>query len=332
VGARQPQSESAHEKVGSSVTKRDERDPASSVLICTRNRPQHLKRCLSFVAQLDFPNFEVVVVDNGSHDGAAERLAAEHGARYVVEEVVGLSRARNRGLEVCRGEFIAFIDDDAIPEADWLTQLVKAFETPEVMAVTGRVAHPDDTPVGPNHPLYPRFIVAESAAAGIDRKTPNWFELVNFGGVGIGANMAFRRRGLQELKGFDLRLGRSAPLLGNEETYAFFSLVRRGYQVVYNPHAIVRHPCGALRRELRTRYLKDLYGSAAYASFLFFEEPDYRQATLECALRRVRQRLGRMNGNGNGSKPPSRFPRSQLLLAAVTGPLLYFRSRLTNNS
>ncbi len=310
----------------------DETHPYCSVVICTRNRPHHLERCLSSVARLDFRAYEVVVVDNASRDGTTPRLAAMWGARYVEEKVIGLSRARNRGLEACRGEIVAYLDDDAVPERGWLTQLIRPFDAPQVMAVTGRVCRPDDTPVEPNHPLSPRFTVPECAAAGIDQQTPNWFELVNFGGIGIGANMAFRRRALEELKGFDVRLGRSAPLLGNEETYAFFLLVSRGYRVIYCPHAVVYHPCHALPKELRSRYLKDLYGSAAYASFLFFEQSDYRQATLECAFRRVRQRLGHMNGHGNGSKPPARFARSQLLLAAVSGPLLYFRSFFTNVS
>jgi GT2 family glycosyltransferase len=286
---------------------------------------------LSFIAKLDFPNFETVIVDNASDDDSSRRLAAAWGARYVEEKVVGLSRARNRGLAACRGEIIAYLDDDAVPEGNWLTHLVEEFNAPEVMAVTGRVCYPDDTQLGSDDPFRPRFNVSKSALAGLDRQTPDWFEAVNFGGVGIGANMAFRRKALEELKGFDVRLGRSAPLLGNEETYVFFSLVSRGYRVVYAPRAVVYHPCGAPSKELRARYLKDLYSSAAYAAFLFFEEPDYRHATMACALRGVRRNLKRMKGNGTG-KPAARLSRSQFLLAAVSGPFLYFRSRLTNVS
>jgi cellulose synthase/poly-beta-1,6-N-acetylglucosamine synthase-like glycosyltransferase len=61
------------------------------------------------------------------------------GVRYVVEPLVGLSRARNRGARACDSEIVAFLDDDALPEPEWLSGLLREFEDPLVMAVTGRI-------------------------------------------------------------------------------------------------------------------------------------------------------------------------------------------------
>jgi glycosyltransferase involved in cell wall biosynthesis len=113
--------------------------PTCTVVICTRNRPEHLERCLGAVTRLLYPRFDVLVVDNApSHDRARE-IAARWGADYVVEPALGLSRARNRGVRASQSEIIAFLDDDALPEPDWLCNLVTEFRDPMVMAVTGRI-------------------------------------------------------------------------------------------------------------------------------------------------------------------------------------------------
>src|SRR6266852_5422463 len=99
-----------------------------SIVICTRNRPAQLERCLEGLSHLTYPSFEVVVVDNASDDDQARRIAARWGVRYTVEPMRGLSRARNRGVLASIGEIIAFIDDDAVPRSEWLDALVSEFQ------------------------------------------------------------------------------------------------------------------------------------------------------------------------------------------------------------
>ncbi len=316
---------------GETVSKRT---PAScTIVVCTRNRPEHLERCLAAVSRQNYPSYEVLVVDNASDGDQTRNVALKYNTRYVVEGVVGLSRARNQGLAHSRGEIVAYIDDDAVPEPDWLSCLLEGFSAPEVMAVTGRVFLPVNANLAKYrmHPFTsPEAPTAESST--LDSRMPGWFDRVNFRGLGIGANMAFRRAALEKLGGFDVRLGRSAPLKGCEETYAFFSLISRGYQVAYACRAVVHHPWGATETEMWARRMADLYAAAAYAAFLFFEEPDYRGATLDCVARRVRRNFGRVNGKGNGDGMMMRndlFPRRRVLLAMASGPFLYLRSLFT---
>src|ERR1017187_10224623 len=87
-------------------------------------RPILLKRCLSAVARLHPAPTQVVVVDNSKGDADTEKVAREFGARYTLEPKAGLSHARKRGLDECETEAVAFLDDDAIPQPDWLGTLL----------------------------------------------------------------------------------------------------------------------------------------------------------------------------------------------------------------
>src|SRR6266542_3187565 len=110
-----------------------------TVVVCTRDRPEELERCLAALAKLDFPSYCILVVDNAPKDDRTREIATRHGVSHVHEPVGGLSRARNRGARASETEIVAYIDDDAIPEPGWLSGLVAEFEDPSVMAVTGRI-------------------------------------------------------------------------------------------------------------------------------------------------------------------------------------------------
>ena len=90
--------------------------PSCTVVICTRDRPEHLERCLGAVSRLDYSPFEVLVVDNASRNGRSRDVAARWNARYIFEPVAGLSRARNIAARACNTEIVALLDDDAVPE------------------------------------------------------------------------------------------------------------------------------------------------------------------------------------------------------------------------
>ena len=99
-----------------------------SVVVCTRDRAPMLQGCLEELARhrAEGCAFEVIVVDNGSSDGTAALLEAATDVRTITEPVAGLSRARNRGLEAATGDLVAFLDDDARPEAGWAHALAAA--------------------------------------------------------------------------------------------------------------------------------------------------------------------------------------------------------------
>src|SRR5271166_4416143 len=262
--------------------------PGCSVVICTRDRPEYLDRCLSVLDALDYPHFEIVVVDNAPSDGRTRELADRRKVRYLLEPAPGLSRARNRGARESTGEIIAYLDDDAIAEPGWLGGLAAEFNDPRVMAVTGRVL-----------PLDPGGEEAQMCAAlagrdqgprrqVFDRETPSWFKLANFGGIGIGANMALRASAFNILRGFDPRLGRGAGVPASEENYAFFELITRGYRVVYTPAAVVRHHSPRNFAELRAVRISTLAEAASYLAFLLVERPDYRPATMKFIVNGIR--------------------------------------------
>ena len=112
--------------------------PSCTIVICTRNRPRELDRCLAAVKHISYPDFDVLVVDNAPEDDRTREVADRWGVRYLAEPVAGLSRARNRGALVCDSDFVAYLDDDAVPTAKWLRALAREFRDPRVMAVTGR--------------------------------------------------------------------------------------------------------------------------------------------------------------------------------------------------
>ncbi|MGB6015317.1 MAG: glycosyltransferase family A protein, partial [Nodosilinea sp.] len=111
-----------------------------SVVICTRDRPQQLARCLRSLQSLTTPAHEIIVIDNAPSSEATKQLVAEFPAvRYCQEPRPGLSVARNRGIAIATGDLIAFTDDDVEVHSHWLEQLRTAFQHPTVMAMTGLI-------------------------------------------------------------------------------------------------------------------------------------------------------------------------------------------------
>lgn len=299
-------------------------------MVCTRNRPEYLHQCLAAVSQLHYSNFEILVVDNAPSDERTRDVAQRWGARYVVEPVVGLSRARNCGAAHSRTDLIAYLDDDSLPKPDWLSALAVEFSDFRVMGAAGRIC----APPAPSEELH--FIEAIQGNGEIngsrklfDRETPGWFELSNFGGIGAGGNMAFRRSAFEVWPGFDPRLGRGAVVDSSEDNYAFFSLVERGYRVAYSPDAVVVHPTRRTAEEYRSRYLKDCAVSIGYLTLLLIEQPKYRGLVLKYIV-------AGLSGRRRSWRGPLTYPNALLaptwrvMMARLSGPLLYARLRLQN--
>ncbi|MFQ5591200.1 MAG: glycosyltransferase family 2 protein [Phycisphaerae bacterium] len=135
------------------VESRAERSRALvSVVIPSRNRRELLGRCLEALSRQTHPPYEVVVVDDGSSDGTWEYLArfandhADMSLRCLRNDShLGANPSRNRGIRECGADFVAFLDDDCVPAADWLERLVSGFVSERVAAVTGHVDDPDPT-------------------------------------------------------------------------------------------------------------------------------------------------------------------------------------------
>lgn len=298
--------------------------PRWSVVICTRDRAAALARCLESVRASKHPSFEVVVVDNSAGDPKTEATVSAAGARYVVEPVPGLSRARNTGASAARGEYVAFTDDDATVDERWLSRLDEATRQQDCAAYTGRILiAPPDAP-GPR---------AYTAVGGedlgtrpfrVDQGAENWFEISNFGSLGIGPNLAFRRSLFESQWGFPEHLG-PPHSIACEEHYALFDLIRRGHAVAYVPDAIAHHYCVETVADVDRRRMRMLRGTAAYSLMLLIEERGYRGRTL-------RHIAGAVTGRRRPwrtTTPETPFAtRSERVRAAVSGLGLYLRSWL----
>lgn len=226
-----------------------------SVVVCTRDRPAELARCLRSLEGLAASS-EVLVIDNAPRDDAARQVVAATPFRYVREERPGLDRARNRGIAEARHELIAFTDDDVEVAPDWTGALAAAFADPRVAGVTGRVLPAaQETPA---QRLFQRY------GNGMDKgDRPRLFdgaalrpaEILRAQDVGVGANMAFRRQALEAAGGFDPALDVGTPAAGAGDLDLFHRLLRDGLLLRYEPAARVHHhhrrDLPGLRRQIR---------------------------------------------------------------------------------
>ncbi|WP_083162661.1 glycosyltransferase family 2 protein [Mycobacterium aquaticum] len=222
--------------------------PQVSVVICTRDRASGLAECVERVANQDYPNFEIVVVDNAPADpnavpAALAALDVSVPVRYLREPRAGLSWARNTGWRAAQADIIAFIDDDEVPDRHWLAELVRGFATlPTVGCVSGAVL-PAELRTEPQH-WFEQF-GGHSKGRGFTREVfdPDYPQspLYPLPPFGAGANMAFRREVLADIGGFHVALGAGTPAKGSEDTYAFTRLLLARHTMVYQPTSITWH-------------------------------------------------------------------------------------------
>ena len=252
------------------------RKPSCSVVVCTRHRPALLARCLASLARLEHRSYEVIVVDN-TRRTRGRAVAAEAGARYVVESRVGLSRARNTGRPGAEGAIVAYIDDDAVAEPDWLTRHAAAFDDPGLLGTTGRFCRLLSTR------LQPRYAAAGGEDLGDLVSRRSFDSRV----VRDGELRRRRRRSEHGVQAHALRAGGgfreslgSARESSARESYAFFTIIRAGHAIAYLPDAVVRHDYPTTMPALRQSASRILRGSAAYMLMLLVEEPEFRRNTI----------------------------------------------------
>jgi glycosyltransferase involved in cell wall biosynthesis len=216
--------------------------PPISVVVCTRDRPDLLARCLRSMASLEYPTWEVIVVDNAPTSGATRVEAAAAGVRYVCERFPGLDRARNRGLAEARHEIVAFTDDDVEVDPRWLTGIARGFADPQVSAVTGMIAPAAlDTEAQLLFELRYSGMGKGAAPRRWDPAILPAARVLAAHSIGVGANMAFRRQALERLGGFDTALDVGMPARGAGDLDMFHRLLAAGDVIQYEPAALVRH-------------------------------------------------------------------------------------------
>lgn len=310
--------------------------PLVSVVIATRDRTESLATCLQAVDALEYPNYEVVVVDNApSTDATAELIASEFAdnprIRYVKEEHPGLGWAHNCGLKHARGEFIAFTDDDVTVDRHWLSEIVRAFSLgPNVGCVTGLIM-PLELETLPQywfdvHSRFNKGFQRHVFDMGPNRPDDPLFTYRNM--FGAGANMSYRADALRSVGGLDASLGPGTPATNGEDLDIWYRIIEAGYQLVYQPAALVHHRHREDYAALRHQFYTYGVGFAAYVTKRVATDPleGFR------ILGRIPAILSFTRAQGHdGADPELQYPAELTKVewrGRFYGPLAYAKSRL----
>ncbi len=256
--------------------------PTVSIVVVSRNRAALLRRCMMGLSQLLYPEYEIVVV---SDPAGLEALADYAGKiKTVAFHTPNISEARNLGIAQASGEVIAFIDDDAVPEPTWLTELVKGFDLGDVAAVGGYVrgrngisfqwkaGSVDQTGLraeidGPEVPFVPNLPEGQTAKL-------------------EGTNMVVRRDALSALGGFD-----PAFHYYLDETDLCLRLAEAGYAIAFAPTAEVHHGFAANATRSAIRAPTSLFQmGASKAVFLRKHTSSAELETILAAYAQVQRR------------------------------------------
>jgi len=234
--------------------------PRVSVVVCTYNGGPTLAQCLRSLELLDYPDYEVIVVDDGSTDSTREIVARFPSVRAVHQTNQGLSVARNVGLQMATGSIVAYTDSDCFADPDWLTHLVHQLVRSKAAAVGGPNLTPEDgrlvacVAAAPGQPTH--VLVSDQVAEHIP-----------------GCNMAFRREALLAINGFDPQYRKAG-----DDVDVCWRLQQAGMWITFAPGAFVWHH----RRQNPRAYLKQQAGYGEAEALLGFKHPD------------------KFNGRGNG--------------------------------
>ena len=297
-----------------------------SVVVCTRDRADMLYACLRALVSLDYPQYEVIVVDNSPSNEDTAKLVRSFPVRYVREPRRGLDWARNCGIAAASHDLIAFTDDDARPDRKWLRAISSAFTDPDVAAVTGMVA-PAELETD-SQQLF-EFGYGGMGKGFLRRRftkenTP--LEQLLWAHVfGVGANMAFRRKALEEVGTFDVALDVGTPSGSGGDLEMLHRLLARGNTILYDPAALVWHVHRRSPLILRRQLFDNGKGFGAYLITCCSKNTTPTKSIFRFAIKEwlgkwLVRRLIRPNG----------FPRRLVwveLWGAMHAPLAYFSAQ-----
>lgn len=226
--------------------------PKVSVVVCAYNAASTLGECLESLTHVDYPNFEVIVVNDGSQDATGEILKNFPQFVAISQTNQGLSYARNVGTEIANGEIVAYTDADCVVDRDWLRCLVQAMQDQGVDAIGG-----------PN--ITPKSDGWSAQCVSVSPGNPSHVMLDDHHAEHVpGCNMAFNRDLLLSLGGFDPQY-RAA----GDDVDMCWRLLDNGGTIGFAPGAFVWHH----RRETFGAYLKQQIGYGRAEALLLFMHP-----------------------------------------------------------
>ena len=224
--------------------------PKASVVVCSYNGAKTLDRCLTSLKEINYPSYEVILVDDGSTDNTQEIAASHNWVKNIRQENKGLSFARNVGAHASGGDVIVYTDSDCMADPDWLYYLMGTLLSGDYAGVGGpNISPPAENwvqacvsaaPGGPNHVLL-TDVVAEHIP---------------------GCNMAFHRWAFDQVGGFDPEYRKA----GDDVDFCW-RLQQSGGVIAFSPAAIVWH----YRRFTLQAFRKQQQGYGEAESMLRFQ-------------------------------------------------------------
>jgi glycosyltransferase involved in cell wall biosynthesis/GT2 family glycosyltransferase len=235
----------------------------TAVVVCTRNRPADLRRCLASLAAVPLPGCRVIVVDQSDGTETAsvfEELVGElPGFEYLASGRIGASIARNQGARSMRSGLVLFTDDDCEITAEWVVDWRRFFAVhPTVGVAFGRVDVPDFDPTAGHIPSFDPG--HEDRVWGLDVFSRG------AGFVGMGANMAVRHDAFDVVGGFDEVLGPGARLIAGEDHDVALRIVEAGFSLGQAAQPTVTHY--GFRNKTEAARLGQQYGAGTAAMYV----------------------------------------------------------------
>jgi O-antigen biosynthesis protein len=292
----------------------------ATIVVCTVGRSEALEACLGSLHPFRSAGAQVIVVNNRPPSNALDEFCSYNRVRVVDECRRGLANARNAGIRASAGTVVAFLDDDAQADSNWLPLLLEPFEDSQVFAVAGSVRA--QTLTDPVSQAFDRLYHSHLPASRLtlDARHEEVAFPLRMAMMGTGSSLAIRREAFERFGWFDGRFGRGTRIGSGEETDLLLALLLAGAKVVIEPAAGIshRHPrdWGAFRR---WAFQSGCAHTAILTKYLL-REPSLRGEILRYTGSRILRR----------EKPksaPVKVPRLPLLLGSLYGPLAFLLSK-----
>ena len=229
--------------------------PSVDVVVATYNRPHHVRICLEHLARQTRTPDATVVVDSSPHRLTADVVADFPGVRYLRNGAGRGATATSRAIGVAetQAEIIAFVDDDAYAEPDWLENLVARYDDPAVGAVGGRASNGRPGEEHEGLDAVGRLLPDGTLTGNFAADTGRDLDVDHL----LGANLSVRRSALEQIGGIvDLYPGTCL----REESDFILRLGQAGHRIVYTPTAVVEHVAGTYARGRRFDVRYTYYG------------------------------------------------------------------------
>lgn len=231
--------------------------PRVSVFIPSFNRPEHLRECVQAILESEYPDFELLILDQSASTESADLMMDldDERIRYFHLDRPGKSRALNFGIGKSRSDILCFTDDDCLPSSAWISAIVREFDgDPDLGMLLGQTL---PRFIGPAN--RPAFAYYESPVRRVYEKRRNPYDV-----GGAGGNMAFRRQTILAVGPFDVDFGPGARFKALEDNEYFYRVFSQGFRAIYCPEMLVHHKQLHSRDQVGRIYRNYRLGEAAF--------------------------------------------------------------------